>query len=267
MNDIQDNERPTITVITVTYNSGAVLKKTIESVAGQSYKNLEYIIIDGGSSDNTLDIISEYKQYITSWVSEPDTGIYNAMNKGLSFASGELIYFLNAGDYFYNEHIVSDIADLYIKEGRPDVIYGVVMTYSSHNNTQKRFGREVKLKEAKKGRVICHQAIFMKRQILQQYRFNEEYRITADYEVQVRCFKDGRLFFYVDKIISYYNSDGLSSTLEGKRDTVYEKMRIVKIHFSPVTYYRFYLSARLKLLRIAGRMKIRNLLSKTSSEK
>lgn len=250
---------PKVTVITVTYNSGTTLRKTFESVANQSYKNIEYIVIDGGSNDDTLRIIAEYGQYISYWVSEPDKGIYNAMNKGIDHATGKLVYFLNADDYFYDNHTIEDVAKAYSRFGCPDVIYGDVMTYSASRRSTGRSGRNIGLSEVKKGRVICHQAIFMRKKILEKYRFNEEYRIAADYELQVKCLKDRHRFVYMDRIIAYYCIDGLSSSLSGKRDTVYEKMRIIQSHFGPVTFYRFYIFAQMKLLRMSARQALRGL--------
>lgn len=257
---------PKVTIITVTFNSGATLRKTFESVACQYYKNIEYIVIDGGSTDETLEIISEFEQSISYWVSEPDKGIYNAMNKGLNHATGTLVYFLNADDYLYNKHTIEDAVKFYSSSGCPDVIYGDVMTYSASRRAPGRSGRNIGLREVKKGRVICHQAIFMKKKLLDKYRFNEEYRIAADYELQVKCLKDRHRFVYINRIIAYYCIDGLSSSLSGKRATVYEKMRIIQNHFDTITFCRFYIFAQLKLLRMSARQTLRRIFKKTDNQ-
>ena len=90
-----------ITIITVTYNAGIVLERTIQSIIEQRYENIEYIVVDGCSSDNTIKIIKEYEEYVNKWISEKDNGLYDAMNKGISLASGDWLFFMNAGDVFY----------------------------------------------------------------------------------------------------------------------------------------------------------------------
>ncbi|HDY89306.1 MAG TPA: glycosyltransferase, partial [bacterium] len=111
-----------LSIITVTYNAEACLEKTIQSVINQTYKNIEYIIIDGGSSDKTLSIIKKYKKYIKYCISEPDKGIYDAMNKGIKIAKGDYINFLNAGDFYYENNVLSYLFDNLDKS--VDLLYG-----------------------------------------------------------------------------------------------------------------------------------------------
>ncbi|QDR82044.1 glycosyltransferase family 2 protein [Sporomusa termitida] len=253
MND-QSFMGPKVTIITVTRNNGQSLKKAFDSVANQSYPNIEYIVIDGVSTDETLQLISQYENTISYWVSEPDKGIYNAMNKGLNYAHGELVYFLNSDDYFYDRQTIQDVVDLYLQLGKPAVIYGDVMTYSSIAGRKVgRSGRKIGLRQVQKGRVICHQAMFMQTEILKKHKFNEEYRIAADYDLQIRCLKVGYQFAYIDKIITHFSIDGLSSLSAGKQATVYEKIRIIRTHFNRCTFYCFYFFAKLKLFRMAIR--------------
>ena len=153
-----------VSIITVTYNAEVCLEKTIQSVINQTYKNIEYIIIDGGSSDKTLSIIKKYKKYIKYWISEPDKGIYDAMNKGIKIAKGDYINFLNAGDFYYENNVLSYLFDNLDKS--VDLLYGD--SYLIDQN-----GVNVRLLKAgvlnrytvKKGMAACHQSIFIKRQI------------------------------------------------------------------------------------------------------
>ncbi len=114
-----------VSVITVVYNAGSVFEWTLKSIQDQSYKHIEYIVVDGGSNDNALQLIDQYKNVISKWVSEQDKGLYDAMNKGLKMASGDYVMFLNAGDIFYNNEVLNNI----FKDDKPlsDVYYGETM--------------------------------------------------------------------------------------------------------------------------------------------
>jgi glycosyltransferase involved in cell wall biosynthesis len=259
-----DTLQPLVTIITVTYNSGPGLRRAIESVIGQSYPSIEYIIIDGGSTDGTVECIKEYSEQISYWVSEPDKGIYNAMNKGIDRANGELVYFLNSDDYFFNNQVIGDVVEIYLKEQRTvDVIYGDVMKYGKQLGIIGKMGRCIELKDVQKGRVICHQGIFMKRDLLVEHKFNEKYKIVADYELQVKLLLQRRRFLYVDMLIAYYSIDGFSSQLESKRATIIEKMDVIKRHCSPDIYWHYFFSSQIKLLRMSIQIAFRNLTKNT----
>jgi glycosyltransferase involved in cell wall biosynthesis len=249
---------PLVTIITVTFNSGSGLRQALDSVVNQSYEKIEFIVIDGGSTDGTIDLIKEYSDKIAYWVSEPDQGIYNAMNKGIDKANGDLVYFLNSDDYFYDNKVVEDIVKIYSQANKPDVIYGDVMNYNKKQGIIGRSGREIELKDVQKGRVICHQGIFMKRDLLIEHKFNEQYKIVADYELQVKCLIQRCHFLYVDRVIAYYYTDGFSSQLESKRRIIFEKMDVIKKHSSPGVFWRYYFSSQIKLLRISAQIVYRN---------
>lgn len=104
-----EGERPLVTVITISYNAEAIIERTILSVINQTYPAVEYIIIDGGSTDSTVDIIEKYANKVTYWISEPDNGIYDAMNKGLDIATGKWVSFMNSGDYYYSNNVLDAI--------------------------------------------------------------------------------------------------------------------------------------------------------------
>lgn len=159
---------PTVTIVTVCYNAEAVIAKTIESVLNQTYQNVEYIIIDGGSTDETLEIINSYKDKIDFFLTEPDNGIYDAMNKGINFSTGTFVNFLNAGDNFSREDILNNIFTS--NYDNSTLLYGDI-------NAIKESGESIRVnavdfvndKSIKKGMKVCHQAIFYHKDILQLY--------------------------------------------------------------------------------------------------
>ena len=155
------NHKPKISVITVVYNGEKYLEHTIQSVINQTYKNLEYIIIDGGSTDGTIDIIKKYKTKIDYWISEKDKGIYDAMNKGINVAnSNSYLLFLNAGDSFYNNQTLKKIFQKYI-DNNTGIIYGKTSTGKKILN----YNKQITLKDMAQGMMICHQSTFLKKQI------------------------------------------------------------------------------------------------------
>ena len=165
------NNNPLISIVTVSYNAVKDIEKTILSVLNQTYPNIEYIIIDGGSTDGTLDIIKKYEDKISYWVSEPDKGIYDAMNKGTLKATGVWLNFMNAGDTFYNEHVLEKV----FKDNDwsdADVIYGNVnIEYPKKTKLKK----PLPLKRIEQQMVFCHQGSFVRTMLQKQYLFNTTY--------------------------------------------------------------------------------------------
>jgi glycosyltransferase involved in cell wall biosynthesis len=194
---------PLISIITVVYNNVNTLEQTILSVINQTYKNIEYIIIDGGSTDGTVDIIKKYEDKLTYWVSEPDRGIYDAMNKGIYKATGEWIYFLGSDD------ILLDILDKIIFNFKKinEIYYGnVCFKYSSIIYD----GKFTKLKLAIKN--ISHQAIFYPKHLLVRMPFDLNFTVYSDYYTNIKLWGGGFCFVYVKNIIAIYNeSDGFSA--------------------------------------------------------
>lgn len=165
------NNKSLISIITVVFNGAKELEQTIQSVINQTYNNVEYIIIDGGSHDGTLDIIKKYKDQIDYWVSEKDNGIYDAMNKGIDLASGEWINFMNAGDVFYDENVLEKIhVEL---KNEFTVVSGQVSIYYE-NEFIENYGSM---------KIIPHQAAFFKSLYMKTLKFDLEYKILADGEL------------------------------------------------------------------------------------
>ena len=201
--------KPLISVVTVSYNAVTVIEQTIISTINQTYPNIEYIIIDGESTDGTIEIIKKYKDKITYWTSEPDNGIYDAMNKGISIAKGEWIIFMNAGDCFSNSHCIENIFSYSIKEH-------VYMIYGDINFIKKEKKVHIKALSTNKirHRMPCsHQAMFI-RKSFNDILFNLNYTIAAEYEIIHRILKSmgEKAFLYLPIIICDFDgNDGVSS--------------------------------------------------------
>ena len=211
-----------ITVVTVCYNSENYIERTLKSVLGQNYQNYEYIIIDGKSTDKTCSIISSYKEKINLFISEPDTGIYNAMNKAILKAKGEWIIFLNAGDTFVDESTLEKVSPFLI-ENRADVVYGDIY--------KKRKSGELLLKRAEKQgnkhrMYFCHQAVFCRTSLLKKYQFDEKYRLSADFKFFKQIFIDGYRFCQINMPISVFDTTGISNT--NRNAGLMENINVIK---------------------------------------
>ncbi len=200
-----------LTVVTVCFNSIEYIERSINSVLSQTFKNIEYIIIDGGSSDGTVEVIKKYSPYISYWISEPDQGVYHAMNKGIKAATGDLIGFLSSNDW-YAEGALSAIADKY-NEIHADVIYGDAVVYDGEEITHQDYS-EVKLEDSFYYMTVIHPAFFVKTEIQKKYGFDESYRICGDYKFFMQVYRDNYQFAYTKHDIIHYYIGGLSSDRE-----------------------------------------------------
>jgi glycosyltransferase involved in cell wall biosynthesis len=223
---------PLITIITVVYNAEIYLEKTIKSVLDQSYKNIEYIIIDGASTDGTLAIIDKYSQQLAYYVSEPDKGIYDAMNKAINVAAGDWVYFLPAGDTLI-DNILSNVADKLTDANC--VYYGDV-----YRTDLKRLydGKYSAFKLAVHN--ICQQAIFYPLSAVKKYRFNLKYRSLADHEVNMKLFGDKSYSFkYLPVTISTYEGGGFSE-LNLDHPFYADKLGIIQKNFPFIVFLYAY---------------------------
>ena len=195
---------PKITIVTVVFNDKNTIEQTINSVLNQSYPNIEYIVIDGGSDDGTQNIITSYQDKLAHYSSEPDNGIYDAMNKGIRQASGAWINFMNAGDEFYNNDVIKDIFPL---DGDVDLVYGknqCIYTYFDRVNVPEPFNR------LKYGMIFSHQSMFVKTALMKSEPFDLNFKISADYNFIYHLHKNGGIFKEVDVIISKVKAEGYS---------------------------------------------------------
>ena len=215
-----------LSVITVNFNNSSGLRTTIESIIAQNFKDFEFLIIDGGSTDGSIEVINQFEYKITYWVSEADRGIYHAMNKGIRKANGEYLLFLNSGDFLVNNNIITEIFSLKCES---DLIMGNLITKDNY---------EIKLDFSINFANIWkygahHQAMFIKKKLFDQIGFyNENGDITADWQfLMLVLFKFNRSFAYLDKIISVYDMDGISSKKENRNRISEEKKRFMKVNF------------------------------------
>lgn len=195
-----------VSIVTVCYNSAQTIERTIKSVAGQDYTEIEYIIIDGGSTDGTLDIIDRYKDNISVLVSEPDGGIYYAMNKGIARATGDIIGFINSDDW-YADGAIAAIAEVFFKTNA-DIVYG---KYVVVENSVYREAKNGNLDDICFGMVFGHPATFVKSDCLRKHPFDVYYRIAADYAFFLTMYFQKKCFHQIDTIIAYFQSGGASS--------------------------------------------------------
>jgi glycosyltransferase involved in cell wall biosynthesis len=204
-----------VSIITITYNSSKTLDETVRSVLEQSYDNIEYIIIDGQSVDTTLEIIKSYGDTISKYISEKDNGIYDAMNKGVSIAKGDIIGFINSDDKLNSNDCVSEIVKVF-QVYKCDVAYGDKI-YTESNNTDKvvRYWKagEYNKNNFKKGWMPPHLSTYIKRDFYEKYgKFRTDFKIAADYELMFRfMYKYNAKSKYLPKVIARMRSGGISN--------------------------------------------------------
>lgn len=204
-----------VSILTVCYNSALTIQDTIESVLKQTYNDIEYIIIDGASIDDTLNIINRYKDQISKIISEPDNGIYDAMNKGLALATGEIIGILNADDFFASHTTVSDIVNT-LKSSGADSLYGN-LNYVDGNNLNKIVRKWVagnySLSSFRWGWMPPHPTFFVRRKVYEQYgTFRLDLKSAADYELMLRfLFVNNISTAYLPKVLVHMRTGGVSN--------------------------------------------------------
>lgn len=228
---------PKISVITVSYNAEETIEKTILSVKNQTYDNFEYILIDGNSKDKTLEIAGKYKDFIKKWISEPDKGLYDAMNKGVLLAQGEYIVFLNADDTFVDDYVLEKMAK-YL-DGH-DIVYGNVDFYDLKTNTHNLRKQNYMNKTVLCAGTMFHPAEFIKRNLFENLGgFDLQFRIVADYEFNIRAIlKNKATIKYADvTVTTFAQGEGISSNPEGEKKHQQEKKAVQKMYFSPISIW------------------------------
>lgn len=232
-----------VSVVTVCYNAGDILEDTIKSVVSQTYNDVEYIIIDGASKDGSVDIIKKYTDRIAYWVSEPDNGIYDAMNKGIRAATGDYIIFMNAGDRFADDRVLENVA---VKLDGTTVVSG--RWHRCYKDGSKKTGTPSKVANLSVDMPICHQATFVKLAYHKANPFDTGYKYSADYNFFYKAWKSGEKFFIVDDFIADFivdhgaSSDNVSASIlerklawQGEKNLFFRKMhlwyQILRINF------------------------------------
>ena len=203
--------KPKVSIITVTYNCGEFLEGTLKSIFEQNANIYELIIIDGGSTDSTLSIIKKFENLITHWISEPDNGIYDAMNKGISLTNGEYLLFLNAGDSFYENNTLEKIP--FEQYPSADIFYGETVILNDKGKQlgfrRKKLPHNLTWKSFKKGMVVCHQSIMVKKEIVPMYDLKFKY--AADIDWVIKSLKASTQIIFTKTIISNFVEGGFSS--------------------------------------------------------
>lgn len=253
-------KQPLVSVITVVYNGASLIEKTINSVISQEYENIQYVVIDGGSSDGTIDLIKKYENNISYWVSEPDKGIYDAMNKGIQASQGEWIIFINAGDFFYSNDALGKIfEDNLSNASDADIIYGRSVMYYPD-------GKQIEMipphdmDSLWRGPVFRHGAMLTKTNILKQEPFSQEnkYKVSADFELIYRLYKKGYHFKKADVKMLLFEKEGVSDNIIRNYNDNYDIIRAYgDTSFSKWCYYKSQiLKARLKKSWLLSFLKI-----------
>lgn len=230
---------PRITIITACYNAETTIEQTILSVINQTYSNLEYIIIDGASTDRTMDIVNKYKGYINVVISEPDAGIYEAFNKGVFLSTGDFINFMNADDYFATNDIVEEVAN-YLKDYQDTVmIHGNVKAFDEHSGHWHFRGESLTLTDFINGKMCPHQSVFTRKSLFHEMGgFDLSYRILADVDFTIKCFqKYEHQIVYLPWLIAYFRLGGISSSLVHEKKTIDENAAIHQKHFQCLPSY------------------------------
>lgn len=199
---------PKVTIITVAFNAADYIEKTLLSVINQTYSNIEYIIIDGGSTDGTVDIIKKYSNKISYWISEPDKGIYDAMNKGINKATGDWINFMNAGDTFYSCESISTICN-FLEKTTAEIIYGDANFIYDWGT---KIYQALPLNLIIKHMIFSHQSSFTKTQLLKTQKFSTKYKIAGDYDFFYHQFLANKKFLHIPICVANYDAiQGISA--------------------------------------------------------
>lgn len=210
-----------ITIITITFNEVQALKDTIENVIHQDYINKEFIIIDGGSQDESLELIKSNESSIKKYISEPDNGIYDAMNKGIDLATGDYIIFMNSGDLFYESTTISKV---FSNMTNTDVIYGNTLW---NFNGKKRLIKASNLANLRFELPFNHQSVFVKTSLMKTYKFNTAYKFIADFEFFNKLYKAHSSFQYFDLPISECDGHGVSNISQNQSNIDKERTLII----------------------------------------
>lgn len=250
-------------IITCTYNAAQTLERTLKSVAGQTYPHIEHIIIDGASKDNTLEIIKNCQLPTINYqlVSEPDKGLYDAMNKGLQCATGDYVWFLNAGDVFHDATTIEQIAKQIHSQFStfnyqlPDVIYGETDMVDNEGKfiAHRRLKAPKKLtwKSFKMGMLVCHQSFVVKRESAPLYDLH--YRFSADFEWCIRCMKAAKTIHNTHRVLADYLTEGM--TTANRKASLKERFSIMSRYYGyvPTLLRHLWFAVRFYVSKVLGR--------------
>jgi glycosyltransferase involved in cell wall biosynthesis len=209
------SQKTFFTIITVTYNAGSKVSKTIDSVYKQSCTDYEYILVDGASEDDTVQRIEKQQNQFSEknisyrYLSERDSGVYDAMNKSISLANGEWVCFLNAGDLFYDSETLRKLKDTTQKNSSADIVYGDTIEFKA--NGLSIYRKALPIEQITQAIPFFHQSCITKLDLIKKNLFDIRYRICADYDFFLGCYQDNARFVYIELPVSRYEYGGISS--------------------------------------------------------
>lgn len=224
-----------VSIITVCYNRNATIKQSINSVLNQDYSNIEYIIIDGNSSDGTQDIIESYSDKITHYISEPDKGMYDAINKGLKIATGDIIGLMHSDDVFYDSSVVSKIVNTFSMSPTADAVYGngIYITNDAEEKIiRNRIGGQYDFEKLKSGWLPLHPTVYIKKSIIEKHGYYSlDFKIASDTEFLLRyLFKHKINIVYMNEYVVKMKMGGLSTDYKRVFHVLSEDYKIYKYH-------------------------------------
>jgi glycosyltransferase involved in cell wall biosynthesis len=229
MEQNKNRPRPFVSIITVVFNSEKLLEETILSVIKQSYPHFEYIIVDGGSKDKTLDIIKKYDSSINKWISEKDEGLYDAMNKGLKMAIGDYVWFINSGDKIYSPNTLEKIVES--THSMPDMIYGETEITDIDGNSlgMRRHSapKALNWKMFSRGMLVCHQSVLVRRGLSGEY--NLDYKYSSDFEWLIRALRAAKSIHNSGLTLSKFLEGGQTS--KNRIPGLKERFRIMSKYY------------------------------------
>ncbi|NVO03015.1 MAG: glycosyltransferase [Bacteroidetes bacterium] len=243
---------PKVSIITVVFNSSEFLEKTIQSILNQTYSNIEYLIIDGGSTDGTLDIIKKYESKISYWISEPDKGIYDAMNKGIKAATGDYVWFINSGDLISTNSTLEKAIGC--SENAGDVYYGETEIVDEQG--VKLYMRRHKAPEVlswksfRTGMMVSHQSIIVKKELSPFYDL--QYKVSADIDWCLKVLKASKTIINTHLILSKFMRQGFSK--KNQKTSLKERFWIMTKNYGFITtvFYHFIIAIRLVYFSLFG---------------
>lgn len=245
---MHNHPTPKFSVITVCYNAEATIEDTIQSVISQTYHHVEYIIVDGASKDRTMDIVNRYREHIAIVVSERDKGLYDAMNKGISLATGDYLCFLNAGDSFHEDDTLQQMVHSIHTPQLPDVLYGEteLVDHEGHFLRMRRLSAPEVLtwKSFRQGMLVCHQAFFPRRDLVMPYDLR--YRFSADFDWCIKIMKKSKVLHNTHLTLIDYLAEGM--TTRNHKASLKERFSIMTRHYGWTSTLAFHLWFVLRLL-------------------
>ncbi|MDO5523586.1 MAG: glycosyltransferase family 2 protein [Bacteroidia bacterium] len=228
-----------LSVITVTYNAQQTLERTLKSVREQSYPHIEHVVVDGKSTDGTVELIRKYNNKKLTWISEPDKGLYDAMNKAAAMASGDYLCFLNAGDTFFSPETVEKMMQSF--DGDPDILYGetAIVDDAGKFLHMRRLSAPETLswKSFKLGMLVCHQAFIVKRSLFEPYDL--QYRFSSDFDWTVRMMKKSKSIHNTHLTLINYLNEGM--TTANRKASLKERYRIMTKYYGGISTFLYHI--------------------------